>query len=162
MNKFKIGETGKYGNGMFAIENIKSSETIYDFAGQIFTYDEIMDQVNSGEENIDDPLQIDDMLFLNLDETSRTFNHSCDPNSAIRGRSQLFAIKDILPGEEITYDYSSVVGPNITPDMWTMRCKCGSEKCRGTIGNVQTIPKDMLNKYIEAGALQHYIKIKLN
>jgi hypothetical protein len=75
----------------------------------------------------------------------------------MRKRSELFALRDILPGEEITYDYSSTVGPNITADMWTMKCSCGASVCRKTIGNVLSIPEDRFHMYLKAGALQDHI-----
>lgn len=125
--------------------------------GEILSFDEIVGRIGLDEENIDDPLQIDEWLFIDLDEVSRSFNHSCDPNAGMRKRSEIFALRDILPGEEITYDYSSVVGPNITPDMWTMECSCGASSCRKTIGNVLSIHRDRFHMYLKAGALQDHI-----
>jgi uncharacterized protein len=131
------------------------------FDGEILSFDEIMGRIRLDEENIDDPLQIDEWVFLDLNEISRSFNHSCEPNAGMRKRSELFALRDILPGEEITYDYSSVVGPNITPDMWTMKCSCGANTCRKTLGNVLSIPKDRFRMYLRAGALQDHIMAAL-
>ncbi|MBI5847520.1 MAG: SET domain-containing protein-lysine N-methyltransferase [Nitrospirae bacterium] len=129
--------------------------------GEVVTFDECMRRVTAGAENIDDPLQIDDQLFLDLDELSRTFNHSCEPNAGMRKRSELFALRDIMPGEEITYDYSSVVGINITPDMWTMECNCGASGCRKLLSNILSITEAQLRFYIQAGAVQDYIKVQL-
>jgi len=86
-------------------------------------------------------------------------NHSCDPNSAVKGDNKLIAIRDIEKGEEITYDYSATVGTNITS--WTMKCKCGSVNCRGTLGNVTTVPKEQLEKYLAAGGVQKFIRKQL-
>jgi hypothetical protein len=94
---------------------------------------------------------------MDLDEFSRAFNHSCDPNAGIRKTSELIAIEDILKGEEITYDFSSTVGPNVPSSVWEMQCHCGSEKCRKVLGNVLSLPKVQLEKYRRAGALQDYI-----
>lgn len=161
INKFEVGDTEKCGKGMFATEDIAKGEKIYFFDGKIFTLDGINKRVSDGDECIDDPLQIDDDAFLDLDEISRMFNHSCDPNAGFRGRSELFAIKDIEKGEEIVYDYSSVVGVNVTSDMWTMQCHCGSDKCRKVIGNILSLPKETLQKYVDAGAPQDYLKRQL-
>ncbi len=106
----------------------------------------------------DDPLQIDDSLFLILDFQSKTINHSCTPNAGVRNRSDLYAIRNITRNEEITYDYSTTSGVN---DAWTMSCKCETNQCRGKIGNVLTIPFIVLNHYVHSNALPDFIKKQL-
>ncbi len=59
-------------------------------------------------------------------------NHSCDPNcevDEIDGRVLITAIRDIEPGEEITYDYNLYDGDLSDPSL----CLCGSANCRGTM-----------------------------
>lgn len=66
-------------------------------------------------------------------DKSKYWNHSCDPNTAPL-TSVLFymdiAIRDIYPGEEITFDYSLVWSSK-----WpkSFKCNCGTNKCRGII-----------------------------
>src|SRR5579863_5419767 len=58
-------------------------------------------------------------------------NHSCDPNcetEEIRGRVWITAIRNIKPGEEITYDYCLYDGGGDEAI-----CNCGAKKCRGTM-----------------------------
>lgn len=58
-------------------------------------------------------------------------NHSCDPNCETeveRGRVYVRAIKNIAPGEEITYDYHLYDGGEDEAF-----CNCGTVKCRGTM-----------------------------
>lgn len=105
-----------------------------------------------------DPLQIGEDAYLWLDHASKVINHSCDPNAALRGVSDLYAIKDIYPNDEITYDYSTTVGVN---DEMYMECHCGAKNCRGEIGNVLTLPKEVLEKYLKLNALQDFIKRQL-
>jgi hypothetical protein len=62
---------------------------------------------------------------------SMFINHSCDPNcetEEIRGRVWITAIRNIKPGEEITYDYCLYDG-----DEAEAACNCGTAKCRGTM-----------------------------
>ncbi len=54
-------------------------------------------------------------------------NHSCTPNSLTTGYDFEIAIKDILPGEQLTDDYGLF---NMDE---TMVCLCGSPQCRGSI-----------------------------
>ncbi len=62
---------------------------------------------------------------------SREMNHSCDPNTWWAGSNSLVARRDIQPGEEVTYDYSTAG----VDHAFEMRCFCGSPHCRGTISN---------------------------
>ncbi len=58
-------------------------------------------------------------------------NHSCDPNCETEededDRVWIMALRDIEPGEELTYDYCLYDGDGDAP------CYCGSKKCRGTM-----------------------------
>ena len=67
----------------------------------------------------------------------RFVNHSCDPNCemeqwSVNGliRMAVFARRDILPGEEICYDYNFSL---FNTDQG-QECKCGARECRGVIG----------------------------
>ncbi|KAK4444930.1 hypothetical protein QBC34DRAFT_414300 [Podospora aff. communis PSN243] len=79
---------------------------------------------------------------------TRFINHSCEPNMRIFARVgdhadkhihdlALFAIRDIKPNEELTFDYvdgaedldSDAHDPAKVKEM--TKCLCGSEKCRG-------------------------------
>ena len=63
--------------------------------------------------------------------TAMFINHSCDPNCEtreVKGRVWITAIKNIAPGEEITYDYCLYDGGDDAAV-----CNCGAKKCRGTM-----------------------------
>ena len=60
-------------------------------------------------------------------------NHSCDPNCASRvfdnedeSHVAIFALRDLQPGEELTYDYR-FAGDEKLP------CNCGTARCRGQV-----------------------------
>jgi SET domain-containing protein len=66
-------------------------------------------------------------------------NHSCQANcetSEVDGRIWITAIKNIDPGDEITYDYCLYDGGD---DEAT--CNCGAEKCRGTMYSKEEIKR---------------------
>lgn len=154
IRKLIIKSTKKYGNGVFAGRDIKIGEVIHILSGERMSLDEFARRIKSKKEFIDDPFQIGRRTYIDLDEFSRTINHSCDPNGGIRKTSELFALRDVKKGEEITYDYSSTIAPT----RWHMKCKCGSKNCRKILGDVLSIPKKQLKKYKELGALQKYMK----
>lgn len=59
-------------------------------------------------------------------------NHSCDPNcevEEVEGCILITAIRDIAPGEEITYDYNLYDGEPDDPSL----CSCGAPTCRGSM-----------------------------
>lgn len=61
---------------------------------------------------------------------ARYINHSCDPNCTteeIKGRIWIIALRDIEPGEELSYDYMLYDGQGDAP------CRCGAKNCRGTL-----------------------------
>ena len=152
--KLEIRETRKYGKGVFASEDIKKGAIVYVLNGPTMSPDDFARMVNSDKENIDDPLQVGRRTYIDLDKISRIFNHSCDPTTGIRNRSDMFALRDIRKGEELTYDYSSVIAPT----EWKMKCKCGYKHCRKVLGDIQSLPKERLIYYKKNGALQRYMK----
>ncbi|HYC57265.1 MAG TPA: SET domain-containing protein [Candidatus Binatia bacterium] len=58
---------------------------------------------------------------------SRFFNHSCNPNCLSAGYDFELAVRDILPGEELTDDYATL---NLTHPF---ECACEFAQCRGTV-----------------------------
>jgi hypothetical protein len=76
-----------------------------------------------------------DKIFWDLVDQTRWFNHSCEPNTEVCSRwvadegrvlAWWVAIRDIAPGDEITYDYSFVADV-------AEPCACGAASCRGLI-----------------------------
>lgn len=151
------------GKGSFAPRDIQKGEFIIALKGEIVSRDEINRRIKAGQEDWDDPLQINDNQFVDLDRESLLINHSCNPNAGVYKTNKLYAIKDIERGEEITYDYSTTVGESdaIEGQRWSMKCNCGAKNCRKIIRNYLSIPKGILRKYYSLGAFPDYIKVKV-
>lgn len=69
--------------------------------------------------------------------TAMFINHSCDPNcetEEIDGRVWIMAIRNIAPGEELTYDYFLYDG-----DEDEAACNCGSPQCRRSMYSPEEI-----------------------
>lgn len=62
------------------------------------------------------------------DDHSLYMNHSCDPNVWLISDTQMAARRDIVAGEEITYDYSTS-----ETLLFHMQCHCGVVCCRGLL-----------------------------
>lgn len=56
-------------------------------------------------------------------------NHSCEPNVIDFGLDFGIAVRTILPGQQITIDYSTFYAD----DHWEFQCKCGTKNCRNRI-----------------------------
>jgi len=74
------------------------------------------------------------------DGVAAFINHSCDPNceaDEVDGRVIITAIENIVPGEEITYDYNLYDGEldDLSP------CYCASKNCRGSMYSRKELAK---------------------
>ncbi|MGE0558581.1 MAG: SET domain-containing protein [Burkholderiales bacterium] len=84
-------------------------------------------------------------------------NHSCDPNAGViktPTRLLLRAIRPIAAGEEVTHDYSTLLGAD---DVWTMKCNCGSRYCRGVVRNLAGLPGRVRTAYLALGIVPQFI-----
>jgi hypothetical protein len=91
------------------------------------------------------------------DEAGAYLNHSCEPNACVRksnNRLFLAAIEPIRLNHEIVIDYSTILGDD---DIWTMRCNCGSRRCRKVIRRFGSLPAPLKDRYAEKGAVPGYI-----
>jgi uncharacterized protein len=83
---------------------------------------------------IDDTVVVDAAVNGN---DARWINHSCDPNcDAVidDGRIWIETIRDIVPGEELAYDYAFTLAERHTAAAKRrFPCHCGAATCRGTM-----------------------------
>ena len=139
---FVIGPSPIQGEGAFAIERIPRGTRLIEYTGERLTPDEADRRYPDDADErhhtylfaIDDDVVIDAAVGGN---DARFINHSCDPNcDAVIDDKRIFieAIRDIEPGEELTYDYAYVLDERHTPAAKRRYpCHCGSASCRGTI-----------------------------
>lgn len=141
MKKLFISSSNISGTGLFAGKKILKGEVIFVMRGRIVSFhprnkrDAMMfpNRVGIGKDLWMEP----DMEFV------RFINHSCNPNSGIRGKFTFCALRDIEAGEEITFDYS------ISEDsQWELRCFCGEKNCRGIIRGIRYLPRDVFLSYL--------------
>lgn len=77
-------------------------------------------------------LQVEDdhyLVSLTDCEPPDYVNHSCAPNAGLSGQIGLVAMRDIRPGEEVTYDYAMSDGSSYDE----FDCCCGAAECRGRV-----------------------------
>ncbi|MEK9178010.1 MAG: SET domain-containing protein-lysine N-methyltransferase [Patescibacteria group bacterium] len=138
--KIIVGKSGIHGKGIFANQNIKRKETIFIIRGKMIRWI-VKDQKTS----LYGPAWIgmNKNLWIDPSEPANLLNHSCDPNSGIKGKLKVVALKNIKKGEEITIDYSITE----MDELWHMKCKCGNKNCRKIIRSIQTLPLKIYKKY---------------
>ncbi|MFA5993244.1 MAG: SET domain-containing protein-lysine N-methyltransferase [Candidatus Pacearchaeota archaeon] len=151
------------GKGVFATRDIKKGLRICFMSGEEMDIYEMIRRVDETEEEEgSDIFQIDDEMYIDLDEMPRTINHSCDPNAFVRGKNELVALRDIKNGEEISYDYSTTMNDNadiIGKDyLWTCKCKCGASNCRKIIDQFKTLPKKKRDYYLDNDLVPDHVK----
>lgn len=152
--RFEIKMSGSKGKGLFATELIKTDESILEFIGPIIS---LAEALQKPKDKLSNPLQIGPKEYIDIAEPGVLANHSCLPNSGIKNDRFLVALKDILPGEEICYDYSTTMDE----DNWTLRCECGEENCRNVIRDFKDLPLEVQKKYCELNIVQSFIREKL-
>ena len=140
--KIQVRRSGVHGKGVFAVQDIPEGETLIEYVGEIISWEEAQrrhphdpdDPNHTFYFHVDDDRVID---ALHGGNSSRWINHSCDPNcDAVidDGRVYIESIRDIEPGEEITYDYNFILPERHTPALKRrFPCICGAPGCRGTI-----------------------------
>lgn len=147
--KISTRKSAIHGNGVFAAAPLKSGERIIQYKGRLRTHDEV-DASDSGDVESGHTflftLNDDYVIDANFDgNDARWINHGCDPNCRAvlvedeagdprRSRVFIEAIRDIAPGEELTYNYGISLAERHTPRLkkiWT--CRCGAKNCTGTM-----------------------------
>jgi SET domain-containing protein len=139
---FELRRSGIQGRGAFATRPIKRGTRIIEYTGERISPEEAdrrYDDEGMGRHHtflfsIDTKTCIDAAVGGN---EARFINHSCAPNcEAIDEKKRIYieAIRDIAPGEELTYDYAyERDGTEDEAGEKLYVCKCGAPTCRGTI-----------------------------
>jgi hypothetical protein len=124
---FRVGRAAT-GLGLFATRLIKRRSRIAEYKGPLLT-GKAAERAEAGSNRylfeINSRWTIDGKSRKNL---ARYANHSCNPNAEpiiVKRRVFISALRDIKPGEEITYDYGNDYLANV---IGRSNCKCG--RCR--------------------------------
>ena len=139
--KIHVGESKIEGKGIFATKDIKKGEIVGTIKGPN------MYKVNI---NLEDALSNPNWIgfkmhnWVNPVTPYEFLNHSCDPNTGIKGHKRMIALHNIKKGEEVTIDYSIIEAD----PRWYMNCSCNGKKCRGTIESIQKLPRKIYDSYL--------------
>jgi SET domain-containing protein len=119
------------GHGAFAAEPIPARRKIGEIRGESLSVKEARRRAKAQRRimivEVSTRMAIDASLSS---DPLRYTNHSCRPNAVLRisqGRVELYAMRNIEAGEEITVSYGE------THHEGRLRCRCGAAQCAGRI-----------------------------
>jgi len=131
LDNIRIGPSPIHGRGGFAARFFPKGALIIEYAGERITKAESLrrcEERNCYIFGLDEAFDLDGNVEWN---PARYLNHSCAPNCEAvseEGRVWIVALRDIRPGEEITFNY----GYDLV-DYKEHPCHCGAPDCVGYI-----------------------------
>jgi SET domain-containing protein len=149
-SSIEVRDSALHGLGVFATKRIKRGARVVEYLGERVSHAE-------ADRRYDDKDESDNHTFLFIVDgrtvidagvdgnEARFINHGCDPNceSVIQERRVFIeAIRDIAPGEELTYDYQIQREAHDPPNIDVIfACRCGAASCRGSMLWPPPLPK---------------------
>jgi hypothetical protein len=147
-----------HGRGLFAVEPLRRGELVAVKGGHVFdrvTLRRVEAALGPSEIQIDDDLFIGPLRPEEREGSMIFSNHSCDPNLGIRGQIAFIALRDVLPGEELTHDWAMT-----DDDDYEMSCRCGSPRCRGVITGRDWRRRELQRRY--RGYMSAYLQARID
>jgi hypothetical protein len=131
-----------HGKGVFARRHMAAGETVIEYVGEMISMAEAIARHphDPSDPNHTFYFQLDDERVIDAvrdGNDSRWINHSCRPNCVpdeVKGRIFIKTRRPVFRGEELTFDYG-LVSDEPMSDALKARyaCRCGANKCRGTM-----------------------------
>ena len=155
--KTRVGPSRIEGKGLFARRRIRRGEIVAIKGGHVYdarTLARIKPRIAASYIQIADGVFLGARTAAEVARNKLYLNHSCAPNVGIRGQVVFVALRDVVAGEELTYDWAMEENsPAAT------RCACGRARCRKRLtGRDWTIPA-LQRRY--RGAFAAYLEEKI-
>ncbi len=160
--KIELRSGGISGSGIFAKEAILKDERLVVFGGKVMTISEeqeLPDAIADYAHQIDVDLVIGIYREEDIQPVDH-LNHSCEPNAGFKGQIMLVAMREISPGEEITFDYAMTLSEAEGDDYEEgIPCLCERSGCRKLIRDSDWRIPELQQRY--AGYFQLYLSDKI-
>ncbi|HKW92916.1 MAG TPA: SET domain-containing protein-lysine N-methyltransferase [Methylomirabilota bacterium] len=138
--KTRVGESRIEGKGLFARRRIRKGEIVAIKGGHVYdrrTLASVKPRIAVSYIQIADRFFIGALTAAEVARNKLFINHSCAPNLGIRGQVMYVALRDIMAGEELTYDWAMEANRSAPT-----RCRCGTRRCRRVLtGRDWMIPR---------------------
>ena len=150
-NSVEVRPNGRLGLAVFATNLIPKDSTIAVFTGERYRSETAL---GLPEIMRDHAIQVSqDEFVFGYKGLAHRVCHSCDPNCGIRNLTEIFAVRDIEAGEQITWDYRCSENSN-----WVLEeCLCGTDRCTGIVKNHDSLPNEIKSEYLEKGMVSEWI-----
>lgn len=138
--------SGIAGRGLFAREPFEPGEIVAVKGGSILdreTFLELREEISPAEIQIGDDLFIGPRSAEDVERNLLCLNHSCAPNTGVRGEITFVTMRHVPAGEELTIDYAMIDGE---PGE-TMECRCGAQDCRRIVTGDDWRSPDLQKRY---------------
>jgi hypothetical protein len=128
--------------GIFANASIARDEIVAVWGGEVYTRAQLEELPERLKRYA---MQIEEDFFLAgvTEDDTNYFNHSCNPNVGLSGQMVLVAMRDILPGEELCFDYATCDGS----DYDQFSCECGAPNCRKMVRGTDWQNPELWERY---------------
>lgn len=136
-----IGDSKIQGKGLFTKKSIKKGQLAFILRGKKKR------KINKTTKDVfDNPdwVGFNESWWTDPRIPFRFLNHSCNPNVGFKGSVSFFALRDIKPNEELTFDYSI----SEAEKRWYLKCSCGQRECRKRITSIQYLPYRVYEHYL--------------
>lgn len=155
-NLFTVGEN-HLGKAVHATCRFAEGAELMRFTGRRFHVDDIPSLMRGSDDRF---VQVTPDHYMGPSgQLDDLVNHSCDPNAGLRFTDDgviLVALRDIVAGEEISWDYSTTLAQS----NWHMICQCRAPGCRRVIGNFDTIDPDRQEYFRARNLVAPYLRRK--
>lgn len=145
----------RIGQGLFAVSDIPKNQIVFEVVGSYKLGDEEEKMSAKTRNNL---FRFGKDNYISPDGNIGDFlNHSCNPNAfVIKKSNKLFikSLRKIKKDEEVVIDYSTILASD---DIWTMKCRCRSDNCRGVVKTFERLPKKLQQEYIKNKIVPKYI-----
>jgi uncharacterized protein len=140
--RIQVRKSGVHGKGVFSTEKLGKGEVLIEYKGEVITWKEAL------RRHPHDPKDPDHTFYFHIDDkrvidakyggnAARWINHACKPNceaDEIDGRIFIKTLRKIPADTELFYDYGLIIDEPYTKKLKKQfECRCGAEKCRGTM-----------------------------
>jgi uncharacterized protein len=143
--KTEVRASPIHGRGLFAAAPIARGEIVAVKGGHVLTepqWKTLEPGLGPAEIQIAEDLVIAPVSQEQRHGSMLYTNHSCDPNLAIQGQIVLVAMRDVAADEELTIDWATTDDGD-----YTLECRCGSPRCRGTVTGKDWTKPELQRKY---------------
>ena len=139
-DKIHIGKSKFHRRGLIASSDIEKGERMFLIKGKKIKF--LINNKRQADKAGLNWIGYDKNTWIDPVGYGLFINHSCAPNSGIRKRLEVVALRNIKKGEEVTFDYSF----SEADIFWRIKCNCKHRLCRKTIRSVQFLPRAVFRK----------------